>query len=276
MITTTIETITPQVAKEYLKHNTKNRYGCKGNPDTIASLAEDMRSGLWKLNGEPIIFDAGGVLVDGQHRLFACIKAGVSFQSLVVRGVDEDSFSTVDIGLPRKAGQILSLQNAPNANDAAAAITRFYSLIAGSTTVAGNAQRLTNYKKTKTQVVDFYNSHKAIVDIVCSHHNAIKHRGLRFLSSSTINGISLFLIIEKHYSVEKVFSFFDQLMTGNDVENKTILLLRERLLKDKLGQQRMTSWSKFAIIVKAWNCFVSGTEVRQLKISAQEQTPEFI
>ncbi|KAF7277615.1 hypothetical protein GWI33_002970, partial [Rhynchophorus ferrugineus] len=79
-----VETITPDLARQYLAFNTHNRnvrsYRVKG-------YAADMRDGRWTLNGEAIKFSADGTLLDGQHRLQAVIEADVAVQMLVVRGV---------------------------------------------------------------------------------------------------------------------------------------------------------------------------------------------
>lgn len=275
MITTTIETITPQVAEEYLRHNTKNRYGCKGNRHVIAALAEDMKAGLWKLNGESIIFDAGGVLVDGQHRLLACIKAGVSFQTLVVRGVDGDAFSTVDIGLPRSGGQLLEIKGVKNCNLAAAAISRYFSLSNSNIQGIGSGGvMLSQIKKTKVQLVEFYNKYPGVIDEVCTNFTSC--RGIKVLSQAEMAGISLYLIINKGHRKERVFSFFNQLTSGENVENGTILVLRDKLIKDKIGHERMTQSARLACIRKTWNCYVTGKEVRLFIFRPQSREEDFI
>ena len=276
MITTTIETITPQVAEEYLKHNTKNRYGCKGNPHVIAALAEDMKAGLWKLNGEPIIFANDNTLVDGQHRLFACVNAGVAFTTLVVRGVDGDAFSTVDIGLPRRGGQLLEIKGVKNYNLVAAAISRYFSLSNSNVYGIGNGGGvpLSVIKKTKVQLVEFYNKYSGVIDEVCTNFTSC--RGVKVLSQAEMAGISLYLIINKGHRKERVFSFFNQLTSGENAENGTILVLRDRLIKDKIGQERMTQSARLACIRKTWNCYVTGKEVRLFIFRQQSREEDFI
>ena len=73
MITTKVEKITPELAREYLKKNTDNyRKLARG---TVRNYAEDIKNGRWELNGETIVFAESGVLQDGQHRLAAIIQA---------------------------------------------------------------------------------------------------------------------------------------------------------------------------------------------------------
>lgn len=85
-----VEHITPETAAKYLKANTKNPRGGKLNMVRVRQYAHDMASGLWELNGEAIVFDENGVLKNGAHRLAAIIRANVSVDMVVIRGVDEN------------------------------------------------------------------------------------------------------------------------------------------------------------------------------------------
>lgn len=65
--------IEPHLAESWLTKNVKNR----NLTDRIAKkYARDMASGKWKTTGDPIRFDVDGNLIDGQHRLQACVLAG--------------------------------------------------------------------------------------------------------------------------------------------------------------------------------------------------------
>lgn len=103
--------ITPDMAKTYLLANEKNRAVKEKNLKTIA---DDMLSGSWVENGESIKFDVNGKLIDGQHRLMACIKANVSFKSYVVTGLPIEAFVTIDSGSKRSASDVLSISKVKN------------------------------------------------------------------------------------------------------------------------------------------------------------------
>ena len=99
----TQETITPEIAQEYLKHNTENYRGL--HRDRIIGYAADMMNGKWQFNGEAIKFDVNGKLIDGQHRLHAIVRANVPVEMLVIRGIEE-GVNLYDIGSLRSLGQI--------------------------------------------------------------------------------------------------------------------------------------------------------------------------
>ena len=97
------ETITPDMARQYLMFNTENYRSL--NKDRIVSYANDMKNGKWQFNGEGIKFDESGKLIDGQHRLHAIVRSGVPVQMLVIRGV-ENGINIYDVGSARSMGQI--------------------------------------------------------------------------------------------------------------------------------------------------------------------------
>src|SRR4051812_37258312 len=85
--TPTLVWITPKDAARMLAGMESNRLK---SPPHIAKLARDMKGGNWKVNGETIKLDHREKVIDGQHRLLACIQAGVSFQTWVISGVPNE------------------------------------------------------------------------------------------------------------------------------------------------------------------------------------------
>lgn len=107
MIESAVEHITPEKARTYLKKNVHNYR--KMSRAVINSYAEDIKNGRWQLNGETIIFDKNGFLMDGQHRLSAIVLANKAADILVVRGVEDDA-TKIDIGKRRTDVDILNAE----------------------------------------------------------------------------------------------------------------------------------------------------------------------
>jgi len=105
MIKTSLETITPEKAREYLKANTDNYR--KLQRHVVKRYADDILKGRWEVNGESICFNEAGVLLNGQHRLAAVILADREIQTVVVRGISKD-VSMYDVGSVRTIPQIAS------------------------------------------------------------------------------------------------------------------------------------------------------------------------
>ena len=82
-LTVTMEIITPEIAKEYLKLNVRNYRVYQ--PATARAYAEDIRNGKWISNCQTVVFGEDTFLQDGQHRLNAVIIADTPAMMLVVR-----------------------------------------------------------------------------------------------------------------------------------------------------------------------------------------------
>jgi hypothetical protein len=118
-ITATIETITPETARQYLALKARNRPLKK---EHVARLAADMQAGRWDMTGEAIKFN-GTSLVDGQHRLEACVKSGCEFTTLVVRGLNTAAAKVMDSGVKRGVADAMRMfgdSPIPSANQVAA------------------------------------------------------------------------------------------------------------------------------------------------------------
>ena len=125
MATSIVETITPQKAQEYLAKSGGNRNISK---PVVASYATTMREGKWILNGEPIVFDVDGVLLNGHHRLHAVIQSNVPIQTFVTRGVEHGAFTTFDCGRHRTLGQLIGMNGIKHYNSVASVVNVVFRL----------------------------------------------------------------------------------------------------------------------------------------------------
>lgn len=91
--------VTPEMARKWLDAMPGNR---KARPGVAAHYAEMIRSGQWKpLPSMPLMFDWGGLLRDGQHRLLAVLEVGRPVWMYVRRNVDESELLAIHDTLPR-------------------------------------------------------------------------------------------------------------------------------------------------------------------------------
>jgi len=111
--------ITPSVAASWLDKNHKNR---RKSTRHLAQSARDMKSGNWQLTGDSIKFDKNGTLVDGQHRLAACVESDSAFKSLVVYGLETTTRNVIDTGKGRSNSDVLTMHGASNSIALAAAL----------------------------------------------------------------------------------------------------------------------------------------------------------
>lgn len=88
------------------------------NPRHVAALAADMAAGRFvSENSQTITVTESGRLLDGQHRLTAIAKSGVTLDFLVAIARDDETeriFGTLDAGRMRTANQFITLPSAHN------------------------------------------------------------------------------------------------------------------------------------------------------------------
>lgn len=119
---------------------------------------KQMKDGKWRLNGEPIIVDDQGCCVNGYHRLSACIEAGVPFRTLLVTGVPHETWTTVDTGKVRSAGDVFQIDGIKNGIAKATLVAKFSALVQGLNGIAdtGSLHRLRSSSITREDLLKLY------------------------------------------------------------------------------------------------------------------------
>ena len=258
-ITTGIITIAPAMAEQMLKFNTRNR---PVNQLTVDDYALQMKKGLWRLNGEPIIITEGGCILDGQHRLLACVASGQAFQSIIVRGVDGEVFSTIDTGRVRTAGDVFNINGVTNAAQKAAIITAYFNMRRNEASF-DEGVRLRKIKMSKTEVLDFYSNHAKLVDRINSFSYKC-YKKVRLMSYSTVGAYILLLVIDKKHPIEKAEAFFEELFQFHPETNQSVTLLHDCLIRHITKQRILSPAQRSNYVIKVWNAYVKGKELKYL------------
>lgn len=101
--------ITPEMAMAWLDgHNVHNRPLRQARVDRYV---RDMRLGRWQLTHQGIAFSKDGVLIDGQHRLWAIVESGCTIKILVHHGLPIASQTVIDTAEPRNVRDRLYLSD---------------------------------------------------------------------------------------------------------------------------------------------------------------------
>ena len=90
--------LTPQYAARMLEWNTHNR---AIRPGRTEKLVKDMAAGRFLLTHQGIAVAKDGRMIDGQHRLAACVRANVSIPITVTYNLPMDTQIAIDDHKPR-------------------------------------------------------------------------------------------------------------------------------------------------------------------------------
>lgn len=258
-----IETIDPETAKQYLKKNDSNR---KIRKKQVQYLARQMKNNEWSLNGQGITFSSTGRLLNGQHRLLACIEAGVPFQTLVVRGVANEAFAKIDTGAPRSAADVLRSHDFHKATIAGAAIRL---LIHMEKLDAGLPNNGWNDKTEPHKVLAYAKRHRRLLDeslgILDTETKAV------FKPQSIF--VALYLFLHRR-NASKCKQFFEALAYGEKLSKRDpVYKLRQLLINQDPKKQRRNNQWRSAITIKAWNAWMNGESVEHLMWSSKSKWP---
>lgn len=102
-----IQSITPEMAQQYLKKNLSNNRNLRQN--VVLKYARMMRKGEWKLTHEGIAIDTNNKLIDGQHRLAAIVESGCTIEMLVATEVPATTCTVINTGASRDLRDQLTL-----------------------------------------------------------------------------------------------------------------------------------------------------------------------
>lgn len=249
--------LTPSIAKFLLDSNEDNR---PIKLSSLSSLTQDIASGRFALNGETLVVSACGRLNDGQHRCHAVIETGVAVQCFIVFGVARSSRSTVDQGIARTSGDVLSMEGFPYANHVAC--------------VAGY---ILNYRRVGVLVPDSLKRvSREEIRKFCRENYASLVEGYLFVREPSRRGgirvASDTLLAFCHYifsqtDKEKANVFLDKLIRGIDLSDKDpIYVCRQRLVN---CERRTPIAHKAQMIFKGWLAFVDGRTIHKIKLSGK-------
>jgi hypothetical protein len=249
-----VEEITPSMAKEMLTHNVSNRSLVDRR---VQQYCEAMHREEWLFEGTPIAFDSNGNLIQGQHRLYACIRANRPFVAMVIRGNDPRAFGVTDTGKPRTGGDALQHEGVPEGNMIAAA-----------------SRLILNFDDGNRHMNSTY-THPQITAFVAKHYETLKlsvpmaRKTMPFIPGGT--GAALHFILAR-IDRDMADAFFESLSTGESLrKTNPILTLRNRLTLR--GPGALPRPYIFAIVIKAWNAHRLGHPIHLLKWLDDESMP---
>lgn len=266
---TEIRTITPKVATQMLKRNTGNR---KLTESHMRFLSSEMKKGNWLFDGQPIRLTSGGAILDGQHRLNAVVNSGTSQKFLIVSGIPTSSFKVMDTGKVRSGSDVLSIKGYDNYAQLSAAVKFILSHNLGNNS-DGSATNGSN-KISNSDILNFAEATPGLKDIMRESNSLYKSFN-KVLPSSQI-GAYKYLFNQK--DVVKSKSFWDEVCNGLGlVKGSPAKVLRDRLLKDKIDKTSLPSREKKALVIKAWNAYRQGKDIKFLRWNKEsEKFPEII
>ena len=244
--------VTPEMAQEWLTRNTNNRRLSKG---TVAAYARDIVAGDWLVTGDAIRFDNSGMLIDGQHRLQACIQAELPFNSYVIGGLDSAVMRVIDHPRIRTVADNMHRENLRHPVLMAAASRWLFVFKYGSLAIGKG-------RVTPTEVMRMANRHPKL-ERSCAVSNGCF-------------GVTASILSAVHYVAANLVDGADQETADNFAAvftagqsfypDDAALAWRERLLRMREARTRLVQEQMQRGTVHAWNLFRQQIPVKNMRI----------
>lgn len=254
-VTVATETITPQMARDMLERNKMNR---TIRDKWVRELASLMQAGEFILNGESLSIDSDGQILDGQHRLTACVRANTAFETVVARGLPPAVRPTVNAGVKRSFTDDLTMNGVTQAAHRHALLRK----IMCWEDKGGFAQfNKTSYPRLRMTAA--YPSYAgAITECLQSAQ--------RYERCALSKGVSPFmywlLVMRTGSDAAVVRKYLSILSTGSQADQDTVLIRFRSLLDDwsysgGRGRREGGAPNETYFAVRAWNAWITGQEL---------------
>ncbi len=246
---------TPAWASEVLeKNNTRNRK----LSNTWNRLRSAIVRGAWKINGECVVFDTDGILIDGQHRLHAIAQSGRAVPVLVIYGVEPEAFTTFDQGKKRSGSDVLSTDSEfrDHAETTSSALAWLIRKEQGQLHSTSKPESVPN-----DEILDRVKRYPGLIDSVHRAHGELRSRlippGMTAFLDYVLNGID----------AEAGKRFLNRVCGGFEVVSDSWEARLRKRLEDFTGNRTVLAQrDMLALIVKAFNGSYRGLRVPMMLV----------
>ncbi len=260
--------VTPEEARLWL--DTKRSKNRPISENAVAKYTQEMLAGRFVDNAKGLVFGVSGNLLDGQHRLSACVRANKPFPTTITWGVPDEYFDTIDDCNLRSLADVLHIKGETSSILLAAGVRFLWEYATGQ---IEHKDLRKGRIATKPLLEATLDKHRKITTSV-KFYSMLKARpgGLMIPAGMSIGLHYLFSLVDE----KKADDFFSRLQSGLELkEDDPVYILRARLIAgQKEASTKLTRSAMYYYTVTSWNAYVSGTYMKRLVFNADTPQPE--
>lgn len=246
--------MTPGMAESLLSRNTKNR---RISTRRVQELSNAILRGEWVEDANPIRISVIGDLMDGQHRVAAIAKSGLTVPVLLATDVEEAARLSIDSGLKRSFGHYLQIAGIPQQANVAAVTRTLWLYEQNALNGTGKSARV----PTNTQLWDMFQKHEEIIREGIHWTGRVRKSGTKLAPSAGGASWVLFAVLD----ADDAEDFFSKLTLTREFDESSIRALIRALNSRPAMRGGSDQVIQLAYMIKAWNSYRDGREVSLIK-----------
>jgi hypothetical protein len=240
--------MTPEVATKWLAQSSVRNRSRRGYVSD--AYGRDMAEGRWKFNGETVVRDRDGNLLQGQHRLEAVTKSGTAVLLLLVEGVEPDVMDTFDTGLPRYYFDMLRVAGYSYPTSISSITRGMWRWDRGHLTLVPSGG---SEKASRAELDDYLREHQDAVQAASAYAER-----LRIMVPLPASVLGTATIILNRLDTAQAAEFFNKLAYGDELKpDNPILVFRNQLTRLRSGAAHTVD-ERRALLFGTWNYWRSG------------------
>ncbi len=261
--------VSPEMATKILNGNEGNR---PIRDARVEELVRSINEKRWRLTNDAIAMtgtspDKPGRLLNGQHRMFACVESGKSIDVLVLYGADEDAYAVMDTGAKRSASDLLPR---PYQNERRGATQFVFCYERAALSCTGY-----NLSPGNDEILAEYNARPTIGQTVDSDL-----AGLKRICNAVSGQLGAFAVLRAHDRA-KADAFIERVLGGHGLaKDSPELTLRNRFILEASGNRgsarRPTAATYAAMVIKAWNAVETKAPLTKILFREGEAFPRIV
>ena len=250
--------VTPEEARLWL--DTKRSKNRPISENAVSKYAQQMLQGLWVDNGKGLVFGKSGNLLDGQHRLSACVRVNKSFETTITWGVPDEYFDTIDDCNTRSMADVLHIRGEANPTLLSAGLRFLWLYVRGEI----EHKDLRRGQVCTKQLLQATLEKNPKIRGSVKFYNLLKARpgGLLISAGMAIGLHYLFSLVDE----KKADEFFNRFQSGLELtDDNPVYILRNKIIAAQKDTSTMlTNSARYYYMVMTWNAYVKGTYVKRL------------
>lgn len=245
-----VYTFTPELAEHILK--TRNGANRKPNARKVDEYVHAMKTKRWPVTGSTVVFGKTGYLMDGQHRLLACVRAKMPLTTFVAFNINDAAFAMIDIGRKRSNVDAFQIARVPHPHIASSAArwVKIHESDPLNRGVTYTNDELFAYYKANLDTPAFHEFVNAAIDIESATKD--KSPGGKRRNYLPAGSLAAYLVIFSKINRKHAAQFANQLLCNQRHGRAYINAIRDRM---DANAGRLHESVRNALFVQAWNAF---------------------